>query len=500
MEENEKSIKSLNQKEEYASKNNNNFYLTLYNNIYSTYVTEDENKEKIIIKVKNESTNNNINHIYYYENSFSLEELITKSKPFKLCDTIDDALQIFIDILKGNKAFLNRVEQEENYNNDIDNTLLFIIKISLPGGQEQDVEFELNKKNMNKDEYINELVKIIEKLNIENEELKYELFNKNNEIKLLNKKLGVNNNTITFESNKSFNSKNKNKSFDSKRNLLTSGGLNYKNNIYKYSYHDIHNNNDIHNIINYHTLYNSNNININKLNDKDENNYSKITNNLSKFFQNSMSSFKKGRLNKYLNDSSQFTNDFFESKSNLLIKNNNKENKENNITKINTFKKSKNKKKEILLNNVIYIKNDLNKVSMIPIEEYESIRQIKKRYCDKKCIPIKGKELYYKGKKLSEERNLEFYNIPWESTLYVLNIPDKINVYVRCLSGKEFKIIADEFETILKIKIKIYEYENIPIDKQIVLLNKKILDDDKTLSEFNNNGDIHLLVRKKGEF
>ena len=139
-------------------------------------------------------------------------------------------------------------------------------------------------------------------------------------------------------------------------------------------------------------------------------------------------------------------------------------------------------------------------MTMIPIEEYMSIRQIKVKYCAKKFIPIKGKELYYKGIKLNDDKNLEFYNIPWESTLYVLNIPEKINVYVRCLSGKEFKIIVDEFETILKIKYKIYEHENIPIDKQIVLINKKILDDEKTIGQFNIKGDVHLLVRRKEEY
>ena len=495
MEENEKLTKSLNQGEEYIWNNNtNNYYLPLNNNIYSINVIKDENKKKIIIKAKNESTTNFVNNLYYYENSFSLEELITKSKPFKLCDTIDDALQIFIDIFQRNKVFLNKVFQEGNYNDELDDVIFFVIKISLPGGQEQDVEFELKKQNFNKDEYINELIKIIQKLSAENEELKYDNENKNNEIKLLKKKLGINNNSI--ENNKSF----KYKSYDNKKNLMTSGPLTNRNNYFKYSYHDIHNNNDIYSIVNFHTLYNSNNININKLNDKDENNYSKITNNsqnlISQLFQTSMPSFKKGKLTKYLNDSSQINNDFIDNKKYMLTKDNLKENKEKNVQNL---KKSKIAKKEIFLSNVIYIKNDLNKVTMIPIDEYESIKQIKKKYCDKKCIPLKGKELYYKGKKLSEDKNLEYYNIPWESTLYVFNIPEKINVFVRTLSGKEFKLIVDEFETILKIKIKIYEYEKIPVDKQIVLINKKIVDDSKTLSEFNVNGDVHLLVRKKEE-
>lgn len=490
MEENEKSLKSLNQKEENLSKINiDTFYLSLDNNIYSINITKNDNNDKIIISAKSGSERNIVNNLCFYDNSFSLEELILKSKPFKLCDTIDDAYNIFIDIIKAQKIFLKKPDDVEEYKPY--NILIFVIKISLPGGQEQDVEFELNQKQMDKDQYINELILLIEKLHKENEELKYENAIKNDEIKLLKKKYGLNkidNTKFSYH---------KNKSFDNKRNILNADIINPNyTNFFKYGYHDIHNNTDIHNIINYNTLYNSNNINLSKINNnnKDDYNNLKSLNNISKLFQTTVSSFKKGRLTKMSNDSSNITNDFFETKNTILTKSN----KDNSLTKINTFNKTK-KKKEIELNNVIYIKNDNNKVTMIPIEDYMSIRQIKINYCAKKFIPLKGKELYYKGKKLNDEKNLEFYNIPWESTLYVFNVPEKINVYVRCLSGKEFKIIADELETILKIKIKIYEYENIPIDKQIVLMDKKILDDEKTISELNRNGDVHLLVRRKGE-
>lgn len=484
MEENEKSLKSLNQKEE----NLDTFYLSLDNNIYSINITKNNNNDKIIISAKSGSERNIVNNLCFYDNSFSLQELISKSKPFKLCDTINDAYNIFIDIIKAQKVFLKKSDDVEEYKPY--NILIFVIKISLPGGQEQDVEFELNQKQMDKDQYINELILLIEKLHKENEELKYENALKNDEIKLLKKKYGLNKIENKFNNHK-------NKSFDNKRSILNTNLINPNyTHFFKYGYHDIHNNTDIHNIINYNNLYNSNNINLSKINNnnKDDYNNLKSFNNISKLFQSTMSSFKKGRLTKMSNNSSNITNDFFETKNTMLSKSN----KDNNLTKINTFNKTK-KKKEIELNNVIYIKNDNNKVTMIPIEDYMSIRQIKINYCSKKFIPLKGKELYYKGKKLNDEKNLEFYNIPWESTLYVFNVPEKINVYVRCLSGKEFKIIADELETILKIKIKIYEYENIPVDKQIVLMDKKILDDEKTISELNRNGDVHLLVRRKGE-
>ena len=495
MEENDKSMKSLNSKEEPSSKiNKDNFFLTINNDIYSLNLTKNEKNDKIIIKANIET--NLYNNSKYYENSFSLEELISKSKPFKLCDTLDEALNIFLDILNAKKASL--YIEDENNDSNINNNLLFVIKISLPGGQEQNAEFELFPKKMNKDEYIDELIKIIRNLQKENEKLKNDNYNLINEIKYLKNNLGINN---KYENKRTFNLKNK--SFDSKRNILYTEQIYPNDKYFKYGYNDIHNNTDIHSIINYNSSYNPKNINTNKLNNKDETiNFKPIDNN-SKFFQTTLSSFKRGKLAKNSNNSSQITNDFFEIK-NIPEKENLKETKESKAKeKLNVKKKisnkSKNKKKEIELNNVIYIKNYLNTITMIPIEDYISIKQIKSKYCAKKCIPIKGKELYYRGIKLSDDKNLEFYKIPWESTLHVLNVPDKINVFVRNLSGKEFKIIVDEIETILKIKFKIYEYENIPIDKQIILIDKKILDDDKMIREFNINGDVHLLVRRKEE-
>lgn len=460
-------------KEEQISKiNEDKFYIPLNSELYSINITKNKNNDKLIIKAKKEILNSIHNSLNYYENTFSLEDLINKSKPFKLCDTIDEALNIFMDILKANKAYLNHIEEEKEI--QINNSLIFVIKISLPGGQEEDVEFELLPKIMDKDEYIGELIKIIEKLVKENEELKYENDIKDNEIKLLKKKYGS---YIKNDNNKFL--LNKNKSFDNKRNIITQSqnNLNHKN-LYKYGYNDIHNNTDINNIINSHTLHNLKNNDLSRINPKEEFNSFKPSDSLSRFFQTSLSSFKNGKIDGKLNKN---TNNYFENKD-----------------KGNNFNKPK-KKKEIELNNVIYIKNDLNKMTMIPIDDYMSIKQIKVKYCAKKFVPLKGKELYYKGKKLSDDKNLEFYNIPWESTLYVLNIPEKINVYVRSLSGKEFKIIVDEFETVLKIKYKIYEFENIPVDKQIILIDKKILDDEKMIREFNINGDVHLIVRKKGE-
>jgi hypothetical protein len=337
MKENEKSERSLNQKEDDSlSKTNiNNSYLVLDNCIYSVNVTKNKNNEKIFISAKSGEDNNIVNNLCFYENCFSLEELIIKSKPFKLCDTIDDAFNIFIDLIKAQKVFLKKSEYAEEYNPY--SILVFVIKVSLPGGQEQEVEFELKPKKMDKDQYINELIKIIEKLHKENEELKYENAIKDDEINLLKRKYCINNNN-KYENNKY--GYNKNQSYDSKRNVSSSKVLNVTtinpillnteyNSLYKYGYNDIHNSTDIHSVINYNTIYNSNNKLMNK------NNPNSITcktlNNMSKTFQSTISSFKRGRLTKTSNDSS----DFYENKNTIMSKNN--KDKDNNLMRTNGF-------------------------------------------------------------------------------------------------------------------------------------------------------------------
>ena len=499
MEETEKSMKSLNPIEESIPKIKlENFYLELNDIIYLINISKNDNNEKILISAKNESENDVLQNLNYFENSFSLDELISKSKPFKLCDTIDDAFDIFIDILKAQKAFLDN-KKDEVEENEVNNCILFGIKISLPGGKEQDVEFELNQKKLGKDEYIKELIHIIEKLHKENEDLKYENNLKDNEIKILKKKFGIN-----IHTGNSFNSI-KNKSFDSKINMINPSliSANYKDykDFYKYGFHDMHNTTDIKNILNYDSFYNSNSINLNKLDPNDELKKLKSPKSSAKLHQTNINFFKKGKSINNPNESIALTHSkktFDENYKNpLKVKENN-----NNIKKVNNGlnkSKKKNKKKEIELNNVIYIKNELSKMTMVPIDDYMSIKQIKMRYCAKKCIPVEGKELYYRGKKLKDEKSLEFYNIQWESTLYIFNSPNKINVFIRSLSGKEFKIEANDYENILQIKLKIYEFENIPIDKQIVLLNNKILDDEKIIRDLNVDGNVHLIVRKKGD-
>ena len=449
--------------------NINSNYPLLQNDDYSINIGKNNKKEKIIITVKYKD----IHNLTYYQNSYTLKELISKSKPFKLCDSIDDAHNIFIDILERNKMFM-LIDENNNF--------IFVIKISYPGGYEQNVEFHLEKKNLSKDEYISVLLAKIEKLEEENYNLRSENKLKNTEIKLLKETLNTAATSINFED--------KNKIFDSEikfnspnKRQTSSKSVNQKN-------------------------YNSTKLKKDKKELK--NNYYKpkigdidfpLSSNKRQKKNYPIELFKTSSSKSLINpqennnfDKNKLTYTNFYKDSNKLKESFNK-NETTELSKINSHSKNKSEKEPT---NVIYIKNETGKTTMVYVEEYISIHEIKLRYCKKKLLSIDRKEVYYKGKKLDETKTLEFYKIPWEGTLYIFSVPAKIRLYIRSLSGKEIMFVVDECKTILQVKYKIEERENIPVDKQIVLMHNKILDDNKTIKDYNIDGvnSINLLVRK----
>ena len=130
---------------------------------------------EIIIEV-NES--DKITDIFYI-NKFSLEALIEHSKVFKICDDLDEAFDIIVQILEKQKAFINIIDENE---------ISLIIKVDLPGGKKQEANLILNKKKKNKNILIEELGKKVNQLEEENRNLK-KLEKENSDLKMKIEKL-----------------------------------------------------------------------------------------------------------------------------------------------------------------------------------------------------------------------------------------------------------------------------------------------------------------------
>ena len=101
----------------------------------------------------------------FYSSTFSLDTLAKLSRGFKICEDIKEAYNFIIQILEDKKASINNINENE---------LSFIIKVNVLG-KEQDVTLTLNKKKMNDNAIIEELVKKVNQLEEENKSLKKDI-------------------------------------------------------------------------------------------------------------------------------------------------------------------------------------------------------------------------------------------------------------------------------------------------------------------------------------
>ena len=102
----------------------------------------------------------------FYSNTFSLEALVKLSRGFKICEDINEAYDIIEQIFENKKSTIKYLNENE---------LLLIIKVDLPGGKIQEVNLTLNKKEMNKNLLIEELILKVNQLEEENKNLKKDI-------------------------------------------------------------------------------------------------------------------------------------------------------------------------------------------------------------------------------------------------------------------------------------------------------------------------------------
>ena len=131
------------------------------------YKIESENKT---FRIKISLSSNIIIEIYELENiqgsfyikEFSLDELVKISKGFRICENINEAYEILEEIFEAKKSSIKLKG---------DNLAILFINIGLPGGKTQIAELTLNKKEINKNILIEELVKKVNNLEEKNKEL-----------------------------------------------------------------------------------------------------------------------------------------------------------------------------------------------------------------------------------------------------------------------------------------------------------------------------------------
>ena len=133
----------------------------------------------------------------------------------------------------------------------------------------------------------------------------------------------------------------------------------------------------------------------------------------------------------------------------------------------------------------IMIKNIIGYTFKLKVESLGIIRNIKEKIKDKELIPIEQQILFLDGKQLDDEKILIDYNIKNKSNILLVEKKDKLIIFVEILSGIIIQFNIECLDTIKNIKEKIKDREGIPIEQQILFLDGKELEDNKTLFDYN---------------
>ena len=127
------------------------------------------------------------------------------------------------------------------------------------------------------------------------------------------------------------------------------------------------------------------------------------------------------------------------------------------------------------------------KIINLDVISSDKIINIKEKIKDKEGIPSNEYKLINNEKELNEDKTLEDYSI-YENSIIYLKYNEKFNIFIIFpLNIKKICLNVETFDSVINIKEKIKDKEGILQNDYKLVFNKKELEENKTLDDYNYN-------------
>ncbi|KAA6383490.1 MAG: putative Polyubiquitin [Streblomastix strix] len=136
----------------------------------------------------------------------------------------------------------------------------------------------------------------------------------------------------------------------------------------------------------------------------------------------------------------------------------------------------------------IFVKIIDNKTFPLLVENTETIGNVKQQIQQKEGIPANKQRLIFAGELLDDEKTIQEYTIQ-ESAILRLELrqqrPNDFQIFVKTATGKMIDLQVINIDTIESIKQQVYERCNFPPELQRIVFAEQVLEDVKTVQDYN---------------
>ena len=142
----------------------------------------------------------------------------------------------------------------------------------------------------------------------------------------------------------------------------------------------------------------------------------------------------------------------------------------------------------------VYVRESDGCEEVLQVKEFNTVGYIKQNVF--KYAPPDSKQLFFDNEELEDKHTMNDYDIQNESILTIHLTNDKIQCFMKALTGKTVTLDVYSWDTIKKLKTKIADKEGIPPYYQNLVSDRKIWEDDsRTFSDYGyKRGDVIKLV------